>query len=45
MLPGYLFYPDESKDENLAIAIDKISDKFGEDKLTIAKLIEQNRIK
>jgi len=39
-LEGHLFYPDESKDENLALAIDKISDKFGEDKLIIAKLIE-----
>jgi DNA polymerase-4 len=40
ILEGHLFYPDESKDENLALAIDKISEKFGEGKLTIAKLIE-----
>jgi len=40
ILEGHLFYPDESKDENLALAIDKISEKFGEGKLTIAKLVK-----
>ena len=39
-----LLSPNESKDENLAEAIDKISDKFGEDKLTIARLVDKDEI-
>lgn len=42
ILPEHLFSLDESRDENLAQAIDKISDKFGENKLTIAKLTDKN---
>lgn len=39
-----LLSPNESEDENLAEAIDKISDKFGEDKLTIAGLADKYEI-
>ncbi|MCG2791244.1 MAG: DNA polymerase IV [Actinomycetia bacterium] len=39
-----LLSPNESEDENLAEAIDKISDKFGEDKLTIARLVDKDEI-
>ncbi len=35
---------EEWKDENLALAIDKISHKFGENKLTIAKLADRDSL-
>ena len=35
---------DRSKDEDLTEAIDKISNKFGEDKLTLAKIIKKDDI-
>lgn len=44
MLPENLFKQDEPKDEKLAEAIDKISDRFGENKLTIAKLMDKNSL-
>ena len=39
-----LLSPDKSVDENLAEAIDRISDKFGENKLTIARLVDKDEI-
>jgi DNA polymerase IV len=39
-----LLSPDKSVDENLAEAIDRISDKFGENKLTIARLVNKDEI-
>ena len=39
-----LLSPDKSVDENLAEAIDRISDKFGENKLTIARLVDKDKI-
>lgn len=39
-----LLSPNELEDENLAEAIDKISDRFGEDKLTIARLTVKDKI-
>ena len=39
-----LLSPNESEDENLSEAIDKISDKFGEDKLTVARLVDKCEI-
>ena len=39
-----LLFPNELEDENLAEAIDKISDKFGEDKITIARLADKDEI-
>ncbi|GAI43816.1 unnamed protein product, partial [marine sediment metagenome] len=39
-----LLSPNESEDENLAEAIDRISNKFGEDKLTIARLADKCEI-
>ncbi len=39
-----LLSSDKSVDENLAEAIDRISDKFGENKLTIARLVNKNEI-
>ncbi|GAH24029.1 unnamed protein product, partial [marine sediment metagenome] len=38
------FLSRRTEDENLAEAIDKISDKFGEDKLTIARLADKYEI-
>lgn len=40
-LLGNLLFKDERKDENLTKAIEKISDKFGEDKLTIAGITDE----
>jgi len=39
-----LLSSDKSVDENLAEAIDRISDKFGENKLTIARLVNKDEI-
>lgn len=39
-----LLSPNELEDENLAEAIDRISNKFGEDKLTIARLADKYEI-
>jgi DNA polymerase-4 len=39
-----LLSSDKSVDENLAEAIDRISDKFGENKLTIARLVNNDEI-
>jgi DNA polymerase-4 len=36
-----LLFKDDQKDENLAKAIEKISDKFGEDKLTVAGITDK----
>ena len=41
---GDLFSSSRSEDENLAEAIDKISDRFGENKLTIARLVDKDEI-
>ena len=41
---GNLLSPDESEGENLAEAIDRISDKFGENILTIARLADKDKI-
>lgn len=40
-LLGNLLFKDEQKDENLTKAIEKISDKFGKDKLTIAGITDE----
>jgi DNA polymerase IV len=44
MLPENLFKLDRPEDEKLAEAIDKISDRFGENKLTVAKLMDKNSL-
>jgi DNA polymerase-4 len=43
-IPGDLIPTDESEYENLAQAIDRISNRFGENKLTIAKLADADEI-
>jgi DNA polymerase-4 len=39
-----IFYSGPSRDENLTDAINRISDKFGEDKLTLARIIGKEGI-
>ncbi len=41
---GNLLSQDESEDEKLSEAVDRISDRFGENKLTIARLADKDKI-
>lgn len=43
-IPEDIFYTGPSREENLTDAIGDISDKFGEDKVTLAKIVERDDI-